>query len=1790
MCSVAWSSSSSSSSVNGVPVEQQPDRPIGYGAFGIVWSVTDPRDGKKVALKKMPNVFQNLVSSKRVFREIKMLCYLKHENVMSALDIIQPPHVDFFQELYVICELSASDLHRIIVSSQPLSVDHVKIFLYQILRGLKYLHSARIIHRDIKPGNLLVNSNCSLKICDFGLARVEEPDRSRNMTLEVVTQYYRAPELLMGAKHYTSAIDMWSVGCIFAELLGRRILFQAQTPVQQLDLIVDLLGTPNNEDMKYACQGAKNHIRRSAFKQPAMAALYVLSPQVTHEAVHLLCQMLVFNPDKRIDAVTALNHPYLEEGRMRYHSCMCRCCHLVGGQRKFCAVLEPVAPIPFDDGFEQDLMTVQQVKERLHKTILDRCANSSRVPLCINPHSAAFKAFTSSTVAHPTSFPLGSELETPDSRVLSQDSSISSLNARHGAAFRESAVSNNNNKTKAGCELYECMKTPSEIIPRHQTLKMDGMDLTSAASTSSNATNHPEIMNIGQKAGMQDIDRNRINDIIHEASRGSLFFKRQAERQQQIHRSIEGILQKVLDTRTEQLENSRVEADAIIADLEKSRCLKKIIAHFDLDMFFAAVEIRDKPELADKPVAVGSNSMIATSNYVARKFGVRAAMPGFIAKKLCPELVLISPNGAKYRAASSQIFQVLEHYDPDLSSMSLDEAYLDLTEYVKSSLQRDNIDHDEYYDGTLAPVCWERADSVVIEIRQAIYDKTQLRCSAGISCNTMLAKICTDIKKPNGQFMVKGYRDKVMEFIKSVSVEKISGIGKVSAQYLHALDIKTCDDLFEKRHLLPIVFSNLNVKFYLKVALGMGSTEVQSDEQRKSKSVERTFSRPIGDKFMLIEKLDSICEELCGRFLKPYRIKGRTITLKLKRNTFTTTVRSYTMLLATNDKEVIFTTTKTLLLTEIANAPPDVSFRLMGVRISNLADPSSNETQLTIDSMIRKQDFKKTKPDSTSVQSSTNETSECELIDPDSNVPDFYVDEESLENYLISDEKSSDEPTKNDVPVLKPDTVVYDEEQETDEKSNQGSQKTKRTHDESLSEDLEILGTSDTQQGATTAISLIGSQSVEPNRTSQDEREANLNAEEAFQCPYCFKSYSEFFHLEDHCRTCTKKVGTSLIEMHYRSQSRQSQSTRDSQAAPPPSPTSISKSSQSPGLFRSSTKRITSTQTTLGSKRSPEGINSTQHTQNTPSKTPKDLHPMTQLKLNILKDITVDQPVETSQDIQDVSTDDITPVVDTTDDVTYIGFDLSTQQLKAIVIDDQLKIKHHVCVDFDSELSEFRTRGGVHRHDSDTTVTSPVIMWLKAIDLCLEKLRLDVLDFSTVASVSGCGQQHGSVYWKHGARAALASMNPDDYLHKQLATCFALRDSPIWMDSSTTDQCRRLEQSVGGPEKLALLTGSRAYERFTGPQIARVFETKHEAYSQTERITLVSNFMGTVFTGKYCPFDEADASGMNMMKIANSTWCGECLAFCGDEKLPEKLGIDGSTNQNIVRSTSLVGHVSQYFVDRYSFAPSCQVISFTGDNPASLAGMCVERNEVVISLGTSDTSFFWLEEAKPGVNGHILRNPIEHDQYMGLICFKNGSKTRERIRDQCVGGAPNWEEFSRLLESTPRGNFGNIGFYFDMRETYPLCSGDYKFNKFNQRVEKYAPEVEIRACVEGQFMRLRHHSEELGLDVRRVPKVLVTGGASTNASILQVIADIFNAPVYTQDRPNSACLGSAYLAKYALMLENNPGAISFATMVKEARNDSLKLMAEPAKSADTIYGPLLERYRMLERQLSSNTD
>ncbi|KAI6215543.1 hypothetical protein M3Y94_00397300 [Aphelenchoides besseyi] len=388
------------------PKRAEPDRPIGYGAFGVVWSVTDPRNQKRVALKKMPNVFQNLSSCKRVFREIQMLSTFHHDNVLGLLDILHPPNRHFFEEIYVLTELMQSDLHKIIVSPQPLTVDHVKVFIYQLLRGLKYLHSANILHRDIKPGNLLVNSNCILKICDFGLARIWDKNDQVNMTHEVVTQYYRSPELLMGARRYTGAVDIWSVGCIFAELLGRRILFQAQGPIEQLNHIIQLLGTPSMEAMKGACENARNHVLRNS-RPYDVNQLALKFPNAGSDAINLLQGMLQFDPEKRLTVNEALSSTYLDDGRMRFHSCMCTCCFSISKrERQYAKELDPEHQRPFNPLWEKELtrLSIYELREQIFKYVTERKPMYD-IPLCINTNSATYHDFQTSSVAQASELP-----------------------------------------------------------------------------------------------------------------------------------------------------------------------------------------------------------------------------------------------------------------------------------------------------------------------------------------------------------------------------------------------------------------------------------------------------------------------------------------------------------------------------------------------------------------------------------------------------------------------------------------------------------------------------------------------------------------------------------------------------------------------------------------------------------------------------------------------------------------------------------------------------------------------------------------------------------------------------------------------------------------------------------------------------------------------------------------------------------------------------------------------------------------------------------------------------------------------------------------------------------------------------------------------------------------------------------------------------------------------------------------------------------------------------------------
>ncbi|XP_022775341.1 mitogen-activated protein kinase 7 isoform X1 [Durio zibethinus] len=286
-----------------------PIKPIGRGAYGVVCSSINRETNEKVAIKKINNVFENRVDALRTLRELKLLRHIRHDNVIALKDVMMPTQRASFKDVYLVYELMDTDLHQIIKSSQPLSNDHCKYFIFQLLRGLKYLHSANILHRDLKPGNLLVNANCDLKICDFGLARTSRGNE-QFMTEYVVTRWYRAPELLLCCDNYGTSIDVWSVGCIFAEILGRKPIFPGTECLNQLKLIINVLGSQREADLEFIDNPkARRYIKSLPYSRGThFSHLY---PQADPLAIDLLQRMLVFDPSKRITVTEALLHPYM---------------------------------------------------------------------------------------------------------------------------------------------------------------------------------------------------------------------------------------------------------------------------------------------------------------------------------------------------------------------------------------------------------------------------------------------------------------------------------------------------------------------------------------------------------------------------------------------------------------------------------------------------------------------------------------------------------------------------------------------------------------------------------------------------------------------------------------------------------------------------------------------------------------------------------------------------------------------------------------------------------------------------------------------------------------------------------------------------------------------------------------------------------------------------------------------------------------------------------------------------------------------------------------------------------------------------------------------------------------------------------------------------------------------------------------------------------------------------------------------------------------------------------------
>ena len=337
---------------------------------------------------------------------------------------------------------------------------------------------------------------------------------------------------------------------------------------------------------------------------------------------------------------------------------------------------------------------------------------------------------------------------------------------------------------------------------------------------------------------------------------------------------------------------------------------RKII-HIDMDAFYASVEQLDQPELLGKPLAVGGageRGVVSAASYEARKFGVRSAMSGTIARKLCPELIFVPPRFERYQEISKKLRAIFREYTDLVEPLSLDEAYLDVTENKKG-----------IPSGSL----------IAREIRQRIFEELGLKASAGISTNKFVAKIASDINKPNGQKTIPPLE--IAPFLEELPIEKFYGIGKVTTQKMYKLGIFFGKDLKAKSlEFLQEHFKNSGVHYY-EIVRGNFKSEVKPNRIRKSVAAEHTFSKNLTSEIFMLEKLERISEELEKR-LKKSDVAGKTITLKIKYSDFKVQTRSKTLPYFVREKSVLIATSKDLLYQdEILN-----SVRLLGISVSNL--------------------------------------------------------------------------------------------------------------------------------------------------------------------------------------------------------------------------------------------------------------------------------------------------------------------------------------------------------------------------------------------------------------------------------------------------------------------------------------------------------------------------------------------------------------------------------------------------------------------------------------------------------------------------------------------------------------------------------------------------------------------------------------------------------------------------------------------------------------------------------------
>ena len=435
----------------------------------------------------------------------------------------------------------------------------------------------------------------------------------------------------------------------------------------------------------------------------------------------------------------------------------------------------------------------------------------------------------------------------------------------------------------------------------------------------SDAHGHYTSAFVNHKAGMDGVDKAHVRRVVDEMSKNSAHYRNENRKEEKVDAKIREMRAAHARLTPEHLARIQRDVDARVKTLEKMRDVSRTWIHVDMDAFYAAVHTLENPSLARIPIAVCGIGMISTANYVARTFGVRSAMPGFIAKRLCPHLTFVTPDFPKYRRYAELAREVFREFDADFDAVSLDEAFLDVTEYLGTR----GVD----------------ASAAAADLRAKVRAKTSgLTCSAGVAPNRRLAKVCSDMNKPDGQMVLANDRDQILRLVNPLPVRKVGGVGKVNERVLAAFGMSTCGDVFAKRAVVAALFSKSAFTFLLEASMCVGTERRPTrallpgtQVARKSLGQEKTFA-PTADRRVLERVITTLAEEVAGS-LKEENLAARAVTLKIKRATFEVTQRQTSLHRAENSAAVLVEASLRLFRHETGLG----SVRLVGVKASQLA-------------------------------------------------------------------------------------------------------------------------------------------------------------------------------------------------------------------------------------------------------------------------------------------------------------------------------------------------------------------------------------------------------------------------------------------------------------------------------------------------------------------------------------------------------------------------------------------------------------------------------------------------------------------------------------------------------------------------------------------------------------------------------------------------------------------------------------------------------------------------------------